>query len=29
MENKEFNPSWVIAAQSGDQDAFEALYKYS
>lgn len=29
MEKKEFNPSWVTAAQSGDQDAFAELYRYS
>ena len=29
MENKEFNPNWVTAAQSGDQEAFAELYRYS
>lgn len=29
MEKKEFNPSWVTAAQSGDQEAFTELYRYS
>lgn len=29
MEKKEFNPSWVTAAQSGDQEAFAELYRYS
>lgn len=29
MENKEFNPNWVTAAKSGDQEAFAELYRYS
>lgn len=29
MEKKEFNPSWVIAAQKGDQGAFAELYRSS